>query len=86
MRPSNIRDFVCNQATQKHTAGAFKRLRNVDYGELARKAESRVSDAIKIRDDHEMDHTNSHSTLQRHLSTEKFAGNGQTLSRNTSYK
>lgn len=47
MKSDNILSFVVNQATQKHTAGAFRQLRNVDYSALAQQAAQRV-EAMRI--------------------------------------
>lgn len=88
MKPDNLLNFVCNQATLKHTDGAYRRLRNVDYVELARREERRVSEAIKIRDDCDIDNKMDINSFWRNTQTDKMTNKmlmTQTLSRDTSY-
>ena len=90
MKPDNLLSFVLNSATQKHTDGAYRRLKNVDHAELARRESRRVSEAIKIRDDYDMlNQSAAKSGALRNTTTDNLANTTmlmtQTLSRNTSY-
>ena len=74
MKPDNLLNFALNSATQKHTDGAYRRLKNVDHAELARRESRRVSEAIKIRDDYDMlNQSAAKSGVLRNTTTDNLA-------------